>query len=156
MVDTIVSHGEVLISCMFSLLLTRYPMYRQNANLDKSISDRGTQFIQTLYKDNVQSIFSSWGCHSADFEWLEKSIVYGLFLSDHSVLSAVESELVILASIMCQGLRAPTIWHLRGLRRLGLSAEDVEHVQSAVEAVAKWSGRSTEGWPRVTDVKDEI
>ena len=59
---------------------------------------------------------------------------------------------MILASIMCQGLKPPTIWHLRGLRRLGVSEEDVERVQTAIEEVARWSGKSTEGWARVTDV----
>lgn len=87
---------------------------------------------------------------------MERAVIYGLFLSDHQVLSAVEAELVILASIMTQGLSAPTIWHLRGLRRLGVSAADTESVQQAIEAVATWSGRSVEGWARVTDVPDEI
>lgn len=57
---------------------------------------------------------------------------------------------------MCQGLRAPTLWHLRGLRRLGVSAEEVETVQEGVEAVARWAGRGTEGWARVADVEGEV
>lgn len=81
-------------------------------------------------------------------------MIYGLFLSDHEVLSPVEAELVILTSIMTQGLGTATIWHLRGLRRLGVSEADTESVQQAVEAVATWSGRSIEGWPRVKDVGD--
>jgi len=68
----------------------------------------------------------------------------------------VEAELVILSAIMCQGYRMPTIWHLRGLRRLGVSEDDVEKVQSTIEAVAIWAGKSIEGWPRVTDVTDEV
>ena len=44
------------------------------------------------------------------------------------------------------------MWHLRGLRRLGISAEDVEGVQRAVEQVARWAGKETEGWARVEDV----
>jgi hypothetical protein len=88
--------------------------------------------------------------------WMERAVIYGLFLSDHSVLSDVESELVILSSIMLQGLSAPTIWHLRGLRRLGVSEEDTELVQQAIEAVATWTGKSVEGWPRVKDIPDQI
>lgn len=91
-----------------------------------------------------------------DLEWLEKSIIYGLFLADDSILNPVEAVLVSLPAIMCQGLGGATIWHLRGLRRLGCSVEEVEGVQKVVEAVAIWAGRSTAGWPRVTDIKDEI
>lgn len=74
---------------------------------------------------------------------------HGLFLSDHTVLSPVETELVNLSAIMCQGLRGPIIWHQRGLRRLGVSAEDVGGVQRVVESVAVWVGRDTKGWPTV-------
>ena len=94
----------------------------------------------------------TWGSHRADFEYLEKNIIYGLYLSDHEILSAVEAEIVILTAIMCQGLRSPTIWHLRGLQRLGIGAEDIEALEVAIEAIAEWSGRETSSWPRVADV----
>lgn len=87
---------------------------------------------------------------------MEKAVIYGLFLSDHELLSPTETSLVTLSSIMCQGLAAPTIWHLRGLRRLGVSEADVELVQRAIEMVAKWAGRDVQGWPRVTDIPDVI
>ena len=83
-------------------------------------------------------------------------VIYGLFLSDHTVLSPVETEIVVLSAIMCQGLRGPTIWHLRGLRRLGISEVDVDGVQRAVELVASWLGRDVKGWPTVKDVADAI
>ena len=128
---------------------------RKNVDID-AVMDRGTKFIQQIYKENLSPIFSSWGSYKPDFEWMEKAVIYGLFLSDHDLLSAVESELVTLSAIMCQGIAAPTLWHLRGLRRLGVSDDDVELVQRAIEAVAKWAGRDVQGWPRVTDITDPI
>ncbi|KAH8690766.1 hypothetical protein BGW36DRAFT_364329 [Talaromyces proteolyticus] len=136
--------------------LLEFPQHRKNLDMNESIPDRGTKFLQSLYKENLAPICASWGTFASDFMWMERAVIYGLFLSDHEVLSAVEAELVILASIMTQGLSAPTIWHLRGLRRLGVNEADTESVQQAIEAVATWSGRSVEGWPRVKDVPDEI
>ncbi|EDN04518.1 hypothetical protein I7I51_02397 [Histoplasma capsulatum] len=129
---------------------------RINIDFEKGISERGTKFIQLLYKQNLEPIFDTWGSYREEFVWLEKSVIYGLFLADQTVLSEVETLLVTLPSIMCQGWPGPALWHLRGLRRVGRSTEDVEKVQQAVEAVAIWSGKSIEGWPRVTDIKDEI
>ncbi|KAL9036642.1 MAG: hypothetical protein Q9214_006042, partial [Letrouitia sp. 1 TL-2023] len=125
---------------------------RQTDTKIASYTPRGVSFLQTLYAQNLTPIFATWGSHRADFEHLEKAVIYGLYLSDHTVLSAVESELVILTAIMCQGLAAPTTWHLRGMRRLGVSEEDVEEVQKGVELLARWAGRTTEGWVRVKDV----
>ncbi|CRG91413.1 hypothetical protein PISL3812_08461 [Talaromyces islandicus] len=136
--------------------LLEFPDHRKNIDMNGLIPERGTKFLQQLYLQNLAPICSSWGSLANDFMWMERAVIYGLFLSDHQVLSAVEAELVILSSIMTQGLSAPTIWHLRGLRRLGVSAADTESVQQAIEAVATWSGRSVEGWARVTDVPDQI
>jgi hypothetical protein len=44
--------------------------------------------------------------------------VYGLYLSDFEVLTALETEAVVFTSITCQGLRGPGLWHLRGMGRL--------------------------------------
>jgi len=64
--------------------------------------------------------------------WITKEITYGLYLSDHSILNDVETELVVLSGIMIQNLRSETHWHLRGTRRVGASREDVEKVQRCV------------------------
>lgn len=129
-------------------------IHRKNIDINTAIPARGTKFLQQLYRENLDPIFASWGSYGPDFEWVERAVLYGLFLSDHEILSAVETELVSLPAIMCQGWPAPTLWHLRGFRRLGVSEGDVELVQRGIEAVATWAGRSVEGWPRVKDVKD--
>ena len=36
--------------------------------------------------------------------WLSTEITYGLYLSDHSILDAVDTELVVLGGIMMQNL----------------------------------------------------
>jgi len=65
-------------------------------------------------------------------DWLSKNITYGLYLSDHTILNDVETELAVLAGIMIQNLPRETGWHLRGARRIGVSMEDVETIQQCV------------------------
>jgi len=64
--------------------------------------------------------------------WLSIEITYGLYLSDHSILDGIETELVVLSGIMIQNLQRETGWHLRGTRRIGVSYEDVELIQQCV------------------------
>ena len=59
-------------------------------------------------------------------------ITYGLYLSDHTILDAVDTELVVLSGIMMQNLKTETGWHLRGTRRIGVSHDDVETIQQCV------------------------
>lgn len=62
-------------------------------------------------------------------------ITYGLYLSDHAILDAVDTELVVLAGIAMQNLKTETGWHLRGTRRIGVSLEDTERVLKCVSCV---------------------
>jgi hypothetical protein len=71
-------------------------------------------------------------------DWTSKEITYGLYLSDHSILNDVETELTVLSGIMIQNLPRETAWHLRGTRRIGVSKEDVETIQQCVCAQKKW------------------
>lgn len=64
--------------------------------------------------------------------WLSIEITYGLYLSDHTILDGVDTELVVLSGIMIQNLPRETGWHLRGTRRIGVSYDDVETIQQCV------------------------
>ena len=106
--------------------------------------------------------------------WLSIEITYGLYLSDHSILDAVDTELVVLAGIMLQNLKTETGWHLRGTRRIGVSHDDVETIQQCVsfnatencvmidelcvqiEKVAAFCGLQLTKVPRVKDIEHEV
>ncbi|PZC88668.1 hypothetical protein A1F95_10803, partial [Pyrenophora tritici-repentis] len=95
---------------------------------DEANFERGNAWLSKLYKHNITGINDVLASHK-DFEWISKEITYGLFLSDHSILSGIESELVVLSGIMIQNLPRETAWHMRASRRLGNSMEDVETMQ---------------------------
>jgi hypothetical protein len=125
--------------------------------LDTETEEQGYDFMLKIYRHNLPTIMQTWGAHQADFEWLEKRVIYGLHLSDHSILNEIEAEVVTLSSIMAQGLRQPTLWHIRGLMRLGISAEDTEKVCDVVKEVAKWAGKTgTEDWIKASEVDVEM
>ncbi len=68
--------------------------------------------------------------------WVSANITYGLYLSDHSILDAIDTEMVVLSGIMIQNLKRETGWHLRGTRRIGVSFDDVEVVQQCVRGLS--------------------
>lgn len=70
--------------------------------------------------------------HHHHLEWISKQITYGLYLSDHSILNGIETEIVVLSSIMIQNLPRETAWHMRASRRLDISQEDVEQLHQNV------------------------
>jgi hypothetical protein len=109
----------------------------------------------------------------------ELAVVYGLYLSDFTHLTPLETELLAYTCITCQGLRGPALWHVRGLGRVlgargGGGGQDetdrvarvkqvVRSVRSAVAAAVEFCGaemvrrsRLDRGWPDVDDVVAEL
>ncbi|KAI9729617.1 MAG: hypothetical protein M1818_008464 [Claussenomyces sp. TS43310] len=83
-------------------------------------------------------------------------MTYGFYLSDMSILGPIETELIVLSGIMMQNLPLETAWHLRGTRRVGVAAPDVELVQECIEMVAAFSGLRLHRVPRVADIEHEV
>jgi hypothetical protein len=125
-------------------------------DLSQEIEARGYDFMKVLYRHNLEPIMSTWGSHQYDFEWLVKRVIYGLFLADRSILNTIETELVVVAAIMAQGLRAPSMWHLRGLRRLGIGLDAVERVCEIIRTCGEWCGKDTKDWVRAFEVEGEV
>ncbi|KAK0507110.1 hypothetical protein JMJ35_010568 [Cladonia borealis] len=116
---------------------------------------RGAAWLDTIYKHNRTNTMKPMESHK-DFAWITRNITYGLYLSDHSILDGVDTELVVLSGIMIQNLRHETAWHLRGLRRVGVSSEDVELVQQCIEMVAEFCEVKLNKVSRVKDIEHEV
>ncbi|KAJ9609632.1 hypothetical protein H2200_005960 [Cladophialophora chaetospira] len=146
-----------------------------------ALHDRGLETISTIYGSLWQNIFTTFGPHRSQIGIHELTIVYGLYLSDFTYLSPLETELVAFTSILCQGLRGPALWHVRGLGRvLGARGTDEENqkmrrvkdvvrgVKVAVSLAVEFAGAEMVkrsgldasdgglGWPNVGDVGREL
>ncbi|KUJ10211.1 uncharacterized protein LY89DRAFT_710930 [Mollisia scopiformis] len=116
---------------------------------------RGEKWLNTIYEGNLSTATDQFAAHR-DFDFISREITYGFYLSDHSIISPLETELVTLSGIMIQNLPLETAWHLRGTRRVGVSKEDVELVQQCVEMVAAFAGARLHKIPRVADIEHEV
>lgn len=126
---------------------------RKDACMDEANRLRGVQFLKMLYGEDLDKIYQLWGAHAPDFIWLSENIIYGLFIGEEVVLNTVESELITYTAIACQNLGPTARIHLRGLRRCGVSLEDVENITKCAKIVAEWSGLDTSRWASITDME---
>ncbi|CAD6579971.1 MAG: hypothetical protein ASARMPRED_009310 [Alectoria sarmentosa] len=121
---------------------------KSHVRLDAAAREKGTALLTRLYgPDRTAEYFAVRG--AADFEWLDKDVIYGMFYADDSVLDLMETQLITYTAIACQGLPTSAQNHLGGLLRMGLSVEDVELVTQCGELVARWAGHDMKSWPDV-------
>ncbi|KAF2729838.1 hypothetical protein EJ04DRAFT_474849 [Polyplosphaeria fusca] len=132
-----------------------YSSSREGWQCDEANRKRGFGWQSRLYQHNQGKIDDALSSQK-DFDWISKNISYGLYLSDHSILNDIETELTVLAGIMIQNLPRETSWHLRGTRRIGVSSEDTETIQQCIELIAKFCGLRLNKVPRVADIEHEV
>lgn len=132
-----------------------YSFSREGWQCDEANTKRGVDWLNRLYQQNIEKIDETFASQR-DFGWVSRNITYGLYLSDHSILNDVETELTVLAGIMVQNLPRETGWHLRGTRRIGVSKDDVETIQQCIELVATFCGLHLHKVPRVADIEHEV
>ncbi|KAE8444916.1 hypothetical protein EG329_014043 [Mollisiaceae sp. DMI_Dod_QoI] len=132
-----------------------YSCSRENWQAGSDNRARGEKWLNTIYQSNLSTATDQFVAHK-DFDFISREITYGFYLSDHSILGPIETELVTLSGIMIQNLPLETAWHLRGSRRVGISKEDVELVHQCVEMVAAFGGTKLNRIPRVADVEHEV
>lgn len=116
---------------------------------------RAEDWMTKVYSRNLEAQRAKYNDH-LDFGWLSMEITYGLYLSDRQILDDIDTELVVLSSIMIQNLPNETHWHIRGARRVGMSREDVQVVWDSIQHVAQFIGVKLDRVPTPADVESDV
>ncbi|KAK8069421.1 hypothetical protein PG994_006037 [Apiospora phragmitis] len=128
---------------------------REGWQCDAANLERGLGWMRKLYTGDTNSTLALFDDHK-DFAWISQNITYGLYLSDRQVLDDLGTEVIVLAAIMIQNLPKETRWHIRGIRRLGVSVDDVKVVWNAVQTIAQFLGVKLHRVPTVEEVEKEV
>ncbi|OQU95823.1 hypothetical protein CLAIMM_01990 [Cladophialophora immunda] len=106
---------------------------------------RSQAWFKEAFQDQEPKIFSRFN-HHTELEWTLRYIVYGYFLGDLSVFTAVENECVVLACVLPAG-GSPSLTHMKVLRQLGVSASDGDVFLDICKKVSDWAGIDSSSWP---------
>lgn len=129
----------------------------EGQQLDAATRARGLALCHTIYgAAGYGEIEASWGSMRADMSWLAENVIYGLFLSDESVMGGAETALMSYACMASMDLLGTSRRHLVGLRNHGVSEEDLLEVVECVKMLAMWAGKDVSEWVRVEDLRTEV
>ncbi|KAJ5481344.1 hypothetical protein N7475_000156 [Penicillium sp. IBT 31633x] len=116
---------------------------------------RGMEWLKSIYAHNIYGLLELYSKHP-DFSFWLADITYGLLLSDRQILDDVDTELVVLPAVMGQDMPRMTYWHIRGMRRLGISKKDVQMVMDCVQLVVQACGVTLTQAPTVDAVDADL
>jgi hypothetical protein len=132
-----------------------YSCTREDWKRDQASHDTGMAWLNKIYGGNTDATLGLFDAHR-DFAWISKEITYGFYLGDRQVLDDLDTELVVLSSIMSQNLPLETHWHIRGTRRIGVSRQDTQVLWDTIYMIAKHFGVELNRVPRVDDVESDV
>lgn len=84
-------------------------------------------------------------------EWALRYAVYGLFLGDLTLVTPVENEIIVLASVLPSG-GSPTQTHMAVLLQLGVSTEEGDKLLDMCKKILQWAKVDTSSVPRYGDL----
>lgn len=128
---------------------------REGWQCDQANADRAMGWMTKLYTKDTNDTMDLFNDHK-DFIWITKHISYGLYLSDRQILDDIETQLVVLPTIMIQNMKKESIWHIRGTRRLGVSRQDLEVVWDCVQQIARELGMTLDRVPTVASIEVDV
>ena len=137
-----------------------------------AVLERGMAMMIRIHGTKLlPNIFDNWGSLRSDVVLLQSSIIYGLYLSGHSVLTEIQSECIIVASMLCTGFGQPSLCQLRRLcRLLGARGKTIAENRKVVDKVQRFEDvikacvqfykmeeqAKLQDWPAVADVETEL
>lgn len=103
------------------------------------VAARGGAMNARMYQGDADAGFQLLIPHR-DFTFAIKDVVYGLFLSEDSVLSNQEAEMAVLPSILTQNMPLESMGHMNGMLRLGIDRDYLGRIISSVKVIAEFMG----------------
>ncbi|KAJ5220241.1 hypothetical protein N7468_009445 [Penicillium chermesinum] len=132
----------------------RRPLIHQGVTVSPEINARGRELCYALYgEEQYNRIMAACGSMSADFTWASDNIIYGMFLSDESVINRPETSIMSYSCMACMGLEGTSRRHLAGLRNHGANDDELNAVTTCVKKIATWAGIDSSAWITAKDLK---
>lgn len=151
---------------------------REGLELGEDLARRGNESRRRIYRDNSpltgdtaaammdigrrHFLILLGALYQSFKDWISSNFTYGVILSPISETTAsapltlAETEMVVLSCLISQQAGREARWHFRGSLWNGLSEDEIESIQYAIETVAAECGVDVKsGMPRVHDLTEE-
>ncbi|PFH53594.1 hypothetical protein AMATHDRAFT_137566 [Amanita thiersii Skay4041] len=105
----------------------------------------GKQTFQALYGETAQPVQSLLDTIYPDLGWFSETIGYGFTYGVTDVLSLKETSYVLVTSLIEMDTAQQLVWHLKNLRRIGATVEEIRAVRQIAIEVGKVAGVKWQG-----------
>ncbi|KAJ6263959.1 hypothetical protein Dda_0096 [Drechslerella dactyloides] len=128
-----------------------YSFSREGWQADQATLTRAKDWMSRIYQSDMSNIDQKFVAHK-DFGFMAWNILYGFYLSDHTILDAIDTEIVTACNVLIQNYGFGAVFHFKGMRKLGISIDDIEAIQACCRKIASFGGVRIDQIPPAADI----
>jgi len=130
---------------------------RHHITTPSSTDERGINYMRNIFRSDLDPFLSTMDQYWPDLHTLVVTTIYGYYQSEVSVIDAITTSQLNIASLIPMDVSSEVGWHMRGLMRNGGSREQLDFVVGATERVVEICEVCLRNeMPRAEDVVDEV
>lgn len=103
---------------------------RNHIQVPATTNERGEAYMRNIFRADLDPFLESMDTHWPDLRTLVVTYIYGYYQADTSILDAVTTSQLNIATLIPMDVTAEVAWHMRGLIRNGGTEE---HLHAARE-----------------------
>jgi hypothetical protein len=129
---------------------------RNHIATPSSTDERGLDYMRNIFRSDLDPFLSTMDQYWPDLRTLVVTNIYGYYQSEVSIVDAVTTSQLNIATLIPMDVPGEVGWHMRGLMRNGGSEEQLEFaLKVTMEVVAICEVRLKNEMPRAEDVVNE-
>ncbi|KAB5539477.1 hypothetical protein GE09DRAFT_1290569 [Coniochaeta sp. 2T2.1] len=116
------------------------PTPRSQTLVPSTLDPRALTYMRTIFRSDLDPFLGVMDSYWPDLRTLVVTTIYGYYQSDLSVLGALETSMLNIASLMPMDVAEEVGWHLRGLVRNGGTESQARETVGLVRGVMEVTG----------------
>ncbi|KAB5554913.1 hypothetical protein GE09DRAFT_1287368 [Coniochaeta sp. 2T2.1] len=113
---------------------------RLAVSVPSTLDPRALSYMRTIFRSDLDPFLGVMDSYWPDLRTLVVTTIYGYYQSDLSILGAVETSMLNIASLMPMDVAEEVGWHLRGLVRNGGTESQARETVGLVRGVMEVTG----------------
>ncbi|KAH8176645.1 hypothetical protein LIA77_05063 [Sarocladium implicatum] len=102
---------------------------RNHINVPASTNERGEAYMRNIFRDDLDPFLGTMDKYWPDLRTLVVTTIYGYYQAETSILDAVTTSQLNIATLIPMDVTAEVAWHTRGLIRNGGTEEQLNAAQ---------------------------
>ncbi|OAA57616.1 hypothetical protein SPI_07275 [Niveomyces insectorum RCEF 264] len=155
-IPRVINAFRALIKALPSPAANETASVRNHIAVPADTDARGLAYMRNIFRADLDPFLATMDAYWPDLRTLVVTTIYGYYQSDTSVLDAVTTSQLNIATLVPMDVTAEVAWHMRGVVRNGGTRAQLDYAYDAAVAVcAICDVRLKNTMPRPEDVINE-